>query len=158
LNDENKALNNEKEGRDQTKESSKTEKGDEAGDEAEGMGGSAKRPRLNPRDEVPSSLEFLASCAAPSVVLEEITREHRDRKAVKPNDADVPEYMWESHLVERFDGQDWNEENTFESATLVGMVTFSDATLVEEKGDGVVRVSGENQIQFSGSNGHHILV
>jgi hypothetical protein len=38
----------------------------------------------------------------------DISREYRDRKAVKADDADVPKYLWEEHLVEGLDVQDWD--------------------------------------------------
>jgi hypothetical protein len=42
-------------------------------------------------------------------VLSDISREHRDRKAVKSDDAAVPEYLWEEHLLEGLEDQEWDD-------------------------------------------------
>jgi hypothetical protein len=41
-------------------------------------------------------------------VLTDITRDKRERKAVKADDADIPEYLWEEHMVEGRDEQTWD--------------------------------------------------
>jgi hypothetical protein len=42
-------------------------------------------------------------------VLEDVARENRDRKAVKSDDAAVPEYLWEEHLLEGLKEREWDE-------------------------------------------------
>jgi hypothetical protein len=69
------------------------------------------RPRFGP--ELPAKAETSKrpfTSEASTAVLEEISQESRERKAVKPDDADVPEYLWESHLLEEVEGEDWDEE------------------------------------------------
>jgi hypothetical protein len=43
-------------------------------------------------------------------LLEEIARVNRERKAVKSDDAEVPEYLWEEHLFEGLKCKVWEEE------------------------------------------------
>jgi hypothetical protein len=40
------------------------------------------------------------SLAASDDLLEEIFKQHQEQKAVKSDNAQVPEYSWESHLIE----------------------------------------------------------
>jgi hypothetical protein len=42
-------------------------------------------------------------------VLLDISREHRDRNAVKSDDADVPKYLWKEHLLEGLDDHAWDD-------------------------------------------------
>ncbi len=42
-------------------------------------------------------------------VLADIARENRDRKAVKSDDAAVPEYLWEDHLLEGLKEREWDD-------------------------------------------------
>jgi hypothetical protein len=72
----------------------------------------AKQPRFGP-DRAPgpcdSGRPFCSSVA--EGLLDKITQEHREQKAVKSDDADVPEYLWETHLLEDVQGVDWNEDS-----------------------------------------------
>jgi hypothetical protein len=45
--------------------------------------------------------------------LSDISREHRDRKAVKADDAEVPKYLWEEHLLEGLEDQEWDDTKLF---------------------------------------------
>jgi hypothetical protein len=42
--------------------------------------------------------------------LDKISREHRQHKAVKSDNAQVPEYLWDSHLLEGCEGTNWNAD------------------------------------------------
>jgi hypothetical protein len=43
------------------------------------------------------------------IFLSEGTRQLRERKAVKSDDAEIPEYLWEEHLMEGSKVSDWND-------------------------------------------------
>jgi hypothetical protein len=42
-------------------------------------------------------------------VLEDITQEQRDRKAVKSDDAGIPKHLWEDQLLGDVEGQEWDD-------------------------------------------------
>jgi hypothetical protein len=42
-------------------------------------------------------------------VLQDITQEQRNRKAVKSGNAEIPEYLWEDQLLADLEGQEWDE-------------------------------------------------
>jgi hypothetical protein len=43
-------------------------------------------------------------------LLEEVSRENRERKAVKSDDAAVPKYLWEEHLTSGSRVKEWNDQ------------------------------------------------
>jgi hypothetical protein len=45
-----------------------------------------------------------------SLLEDGVSRQHRERKAVKSNAAAVPEYLWEEHLTSGSKVQDWNDQ------------------------------------------------
>mgnify|MGYP000400063954 CR=1 FL=1 len=53
-----------------------------------------------PKEDVGGSYE---------TVLKDVARENRDRKAVKSDDATVPEYLWEEHLLEDLKEREWDD-------------------------------------------------
>jgi hypothetical protein len=54
--------------------------------------------------------ESVAECdvSFQSETLKDITREQRERKAVKSDDAAVPEYLWEDQLLDGMEAREWN--------------------------------------------------
>jgi hypothetical protein len=51
--------------------------------------------------------------------LDEISREHRQRKAVKSDNAKVPEYLWEAHLLEGCEGINQNGDVISQVRTVI---------------------------------------
>jgi hypothetical protein len=51
--------------------------------------------------------------------LDEILHEHRQRKAVKSDNAKVPEYLWEAHLIEGCEGINWDDDVISKVGTVI---------------------------------------
>jgi hypothetical protein len=88
---------------------------------------------INPISAIPNQLGASEAC------LDEILREHRQRKAVKSDKAQVPEYLWESHLLEGCEGTNWN-------ADVICKVQTVTVTVVETKSHKLVRCLGKIKI------------
>jgi hypothetical protein len=62
--------------------------------------------------------EVLEECD-PESLLNEIDRVNQERKAVKLDDAAIPEYLWEEHLLEGIPHQPWSDEEDMKKVRLL---------------------------------------